>query len=52
MSINYAYPHFSDYTDYLNGEIDTLSVESNQWYKYPADAAFNVNLDRRLSRKH
>lgn len=45
-SINDAYPYFGEYTDYLNGKIDTLSIEANQWYNYPADAALTINLDR------
>ncbi|MFK7864783.1 MAG: LruC domain-containing protein [Pseudohongiellaceae bacterium] len=45
-SINDAYPYFGEYTDYLNGKIDTLSTEANQWYNYPADASLTINLDR------
>lgn len=46
VSINDAYPHFGEYTDYLNGKIDSLSVEANQWYNYPGDSSLIINLDR------
>lgn len=46
VSINDAYPYYGKYTDYLNGTIDTLSVEANQWYNYPCDSSLIINLDR------
>ena len=45
-SINDAYPYFGEYTDYLTGNTDTLSVEAQHWYNYPAAAELTINLDR------
>ncbi len=40
-----AYPHFGEYTAFLNGEISTLSTQAEEWYNYPSDAAKVINLD-------
>lgn len=45
-SINDAYPYFGEYTDYLNGKSESLSIEAQQWYNFPAAAELTINLDR------
>ncbi len=45
-SINDAYPYFGEYTDYLNGKTDSLSIEAQQWYNFPAAAELTINLDK------
>ncbi len=46
VNINDAYPLFSDYTKYLNGETNGISDKALEWYNYPSDASLIINLDR------
>ena len=46
VNINDAYPLFSEYTSYLNGETSEVSSEVLEWYNYPADSSLIINLDR------
>ena len=41
VSIDSAYPYFSEYRQWLIGEVPTLSPNAQQWYYHPADDAEN-----------
>ena len=44
VSIEDAYPYFSEYAQFLGGQTESLSAEAAEWYYYPADAAKVINL--------
>ena len=48
VDINSVYPYFSEYRQWLNGEITSPSEQALHWYDHPADDADGKIFDRSL----